>query len=211
MAIADKTIDPRILESARKEFLDCGFEKASLKSICMKAGVTTGALYKRYTGKDELFCAVVGQTIKDLEKIIDQKTNIDLKTLTNQELIDAWDMDENYMMWWFAYLNERYDDFVLLLKCAAGSSYYDFANTWVEKMTQETYRYYEEAYRRKVATVYVDQAELHILTTAFWTCIYEPFIHKMSWDRIEEHCKLVCRFINWHKALGFQNPDIIQK
>lgn len=207
MALPDKTIDPRILESARKEFLEHGFEKASLKDICRKAGVTTGALYKRYAGKDELFCAVVKQTVADLTEIVEQKTKLDLSTLSDQELIDAWDMDEDYMLWWFEYLNKRYDDFVLLLKCSAGSSYYDFANTWVEKMTNVTYKYYQEAYQRKVATQYVGKEELHILTTAFWTCIYEPFIHGMSWERIEEHCKIVCRFINWHHSLGFIKPE----
>ena len=54
MAVADRSIDPRILESARTEFLASGFEKASLKTICEGAGVTTGALYKRYKGKEEL-------------------------------------------------------------------------------------------------------------------------------------------------------------
>ena len=59
MAVADRSIDPRILDSARTEFLASGFEKASLKTICEGAGVTTGALYKRYKGKEDLFSAVV--------------------------------------------------------------------------------------------------------------------------------------------------------
>ena len=45
MAVPDHSIDPRILESARKEFLTYGFEKASLKSICEGAGVTTLYVY----------------------------------------------------------------------------------------------------------------------------------------------------------------------
>lgn len=48
---SDASIDPRILDSARREFLARGFEGASLQSICADAGVTTGALYKRYKGK----------------------------------------------------------------------------------------------------------------------------------------------------------------
>ena len=48
MAVADRSIDPRILESARTEFLARGLEKASLKTICEGAGVATGALLKRY-------------------------------------------------------------------------------------------------------------------------------------------------------------------
>ena len=69
MAVPDHSIDPRIFESARKEFLEDGFEKASLKAICEGAGVTTGALYKRYKGKEDLFCAVVEQTVKDLYEV----------------------------------------------------------------------------------------------------------------------------------------------
>ena len=55
MARPDTSIDPRIMDSAREEFLALGFERASLKSICQRAGVTTGALYKRYAGK-AAFC-----------------------------------------------------------------------------------------------------------------------------------------------------------
>ena len=67
MARPDTSIDPRIMDSAREEFLALGFERASLKSICQRAGVTTGALYKRYAGKEELFRAVVADTVADLD------------------------------------------------------------------------------------------------------------------------------------------------
>ena len=47
MSVRDTSIDPRLLESARKEFMERGFLKAELKTICDNAGVTTGAVYKR--------------------------------------------------------------------------------------------------------------------------------------------------------------------
>ena len=47
MSKPDRSIDPRILESAKKEFLAHGFERASLKAICADAEVNTGAMYKR--------------------------------------------------------------------------------------------------------------------------------------------------------------------
>ena len=64
MSKPDKSIDPRILKSAKEEFLSQGYEKASLKTICANAKVTTGALYKRYKSKEELFTAVVTPTLE---------------------------------------------------------------------------------------------------------------------------------------------------
>lgn len=60
---ADKSINGRLMECARKEFLEKGFEKASLRNICRTAEVTTGALYKRFKGKEELFSSIVEDDI----------------------------------------------------------------------------------------------------------------------------------------------------
>ena len=94
MAVADHSIDPRILKSARAEFVKHGFEKSSLKAICDGAGVTTGALYKRYKGKEELFCAVVEQTVQDLYAEAERRGNLDPASMTDEQLIRAWEMGD---------------------------------------------------------------------------------------------------------------------
>ena len=50
MSIRDTSIDPRLIESARKEFMEKGFIKAELKTICNNANITTGAVYKDIKG-----------------------------------------------------------------------------------------------------------------------------------------------------------------
>lgn len=204
MSKRDHSLDPLILESAKQEFLEKGFEKASLKDICAKAQVTTGALYKRYRGKKELFSAVVADTVAELDSVYEQKHVTDFTEIPDEELIKAWDMDESYMMWWFRFLYDRHDGFVLLLKCAGGTAYSNFQHDWVEKMTCATYAYYKEAYNRKLSDVVVSESEMHILLSAFWATIYEPFIHNYTWDQLEEHCKLVCRMFDWYQVFHFQ-------
>ena len=49
----------KIIESAKKEFLEKGFMNASLRTIAANAGVTTGAMYRHFKDKDALFCALV--------------------------------------------------------------------------------------------------------------------------------------------------------
>ena len=66
MAVKDHSLDEKIVKAAREEFLAHGFEKASLHKIAEKAGITTGALYTRYKGKDDLFCSLVGESMKSI-------------------------------------------------------------------------------------------------------------------------------------------------
>jgi AcrR family transcriptional regulator len=49
----------QLVDAARTVFLRRGFHGASLDEISAEAGYTTGAVYSRFGGKDELFLAVV--------------------------------------------------------------------------------------------------------------------------------------------------------
>lgn len=142
MSNPDRSIDPRILSSAKKVFLAQGFRNASLKEICVGAHITTGALYKRYRGKEALFHAVVADTVAALEDFIEQKSAADESTLTDDALRKAWDMNETIVLEYFRFLYAHYEGFVLLLKCAAGTAYSDFQHDWVEIMTGKSYAYF---------------------------------------------------------------------
>jgi AcrR family transcriptional regulator len=50
-----------LVEAARRVFLRRGFHGASLDEISAEAGYTTGAVYSRFGGKDDLFLAVVDE------------------------------------------------------------------------------------------------------------------------------------------------------
>ena len=92
MAVRDTSIDPKILDSAREEFLKKGFLKADLKTICDSAGVTTGAVYKRYKGKEELFSAVVGDVVNSLDTFLADRAMVDFSALTDDEIRASWKM-----------------------------------------------------------------------------------------------------------------------
>ena len=48
-----------IHRAAKAEFMEKGFQAASLRNIVKTAGVTTGAFYGYYASKEELFAALV--------------------------------------------------------------------------------------------------------------------------------------------------------
>ena len=84
MSLPDKSIDPRLLSAAKDEFLKKGFEKASLTDICKAAGVTTGALYKRYSGKEDLFSALVSDMVQEMTEYLSELAKVDLTSLTDR-------------------------------------------------------------------------------------------------------------------------------
>jgi AcrR family transcriptional regulator len=49
----------RLLDAATSLFAETGFSGTSVVAIANRAGVTTGAIYSNFAGKDELFAAVV--------------------------------------------------------------------------------------------------------------------------------------------------------
>ena len=49
----------KIQEAAMAEFLDKGFQGASLRQIVKNAGVTTGAFYGYFSSKEALFASIV--------------------------------------------------------------------------------------------------------------------------------------------------------
>ena len=72
-----------LLECAKAEFMEKGFTKASLRSICTKAGVTTGALYFFFKDKDELFCEVVSDLVNRLNTIIKEHYILETREADN--------------------------------------------------------------------------------------------------------------------------------
>jgi hypothetical protein len=110
------------------------------------------------------------------------------------------------MMQWLLFLYKHHDGFVLLIKCAEGTVYANFQHDWVKKMTASTYDYFREAQKRGLTRVSISMEEMHILLSAFWTTIYEPFIHNYTWEQIEAHSNLVCGLFNWRRVLGFGAP-----
>lgn len=202
MSVRDTSIDLRLIQSAREEFIANGFLKADLKSICENAGVTTGAVYKRYKGKEELFQAVVKEAADKMDGFIKLRTGIDLSGMSDEQIRNTWNMNEEYVLDMFRMIWGFRKDLVILLERSSGTMYDNYGHDFALRMTKAYMQYYLEAKKRGLAKADISEEQMHVLCSSFWTSVYEPFIHKMTWKKIEEHCKVLCRFFNWAEAIG---------
>ncbi|MCR5692050.1 MAG: TetR/AcrR family transcriptional regulator [Eubacterium sp.] len=76
----------KIQEAALEEFQEKGYTKASLRQICKKAGVTTGALYFFFKDKDQLFSSLFAEVLEALNKVMDQHYEIERQSESTELL-----------------------------------------------------------------------------------------------------------------------------
>ena len=203
MAVRQKHIDDKLLDSAKECFLEKGYLGTMLRDVCSKAGVTTGALYKRYKGKEELFDAVVEPAVCKLNEVVERSLNQDISSYTDEELIRPWSLSEQNVKHWFEMLEEVRDGFILLVSSKSdGSRYSNFHHEWVQKMTDVDFLYLEEMQKRNLMRQDMTHRELHVLLTCFWQLYYEPFIHGFTDEEIEKHCEYISMLFDWKKILG---------
>ena len=60
----------KLIACAKKEFLEKGFAKASLRKMTSEAGLTTGAVYFFFKDKDGLFGAVVEEPLNNIVSVL---------------------------------------------------------------------------------------------------------------------------------------------
>lgn len=62
---AHDPLTDRLLAAAVDVFIEKGFDKAGVAVIARRAGVTTGAIYSRWTGKQEMMLDAIGLVISE--------------------------------------------------------------------------------------------------------------------------------------------------
>jgi len=55
-----------VLDAARAAFLELGLEKTSIREIAQRAGYTPGAIYSYFSSKEEVYAALLGESLNRL-------------------------------------------------------------------------------------------------------------------------------------------------
>ena len=69
MKLLKEEMRQRIVEAARDEFFQSGYARASMRAIAQQAGLTVGNIYLYFPGKEQLFDAIVGETVRQIQEI----------------------------------------------------------------------------------------------------------------------------------------------
>ena len=176
----DDSARGKILEAAKAEFLERGFDEASMRTIAERAGFTTGMLYSRFADKSEIFRELVEGPADELYNYF--------MTVQNEFAGYSPEYQRREMHPYVAQKIDRmvdliYDNFdaFKLILCKSGGT---------------SYEYYEIADIRK------DLA--HMLASAMFNGMFEVVMHDLSREDARQYILKLQEFFNagWDKLLG---------
>lgn len=124
----------KLIEAAKEEFLENGYEKASLRNICKKAGVTTGALYFFYKNKEDLFVSIVGEKAERLLYYVKRQTEAEISGSGKK---NEFQRELNL------YMCENKEEVRILLDKSKGTPYENFCEEYCGEVAKGFYTFYD--------------------------------------------------------------------
>ena len=192
----------RILAAAREEFLEQGFEKASMRRIGERCGMTAAGIYRHCQSKEELFGQLVEPAVKRLYGWLDGHVGRYMEAVEGDGAV-LWKDTEIDLMREVVYPDMA--DYRLLLTCAQGTRYADFLHELADYNQSEMEKYLPMLRARGFRVREIGSGELHLLLSAYTAALFEPVAHGYSQEEALRYLDTVEAFFlpGWKTLLGF--------
>lgn len=180
----------RILKCAKQEFLEKGFSDASLRTIAAKAGTTTGSIYSRFGGKEELYAAIVEPAADHVAGMFEeiQKEFHQMDATEQSKLLESYATSGMEQM--LDYIYDHFEEFQILLDASYGTKFQDFVEHLVELETEYTYKYLDTIRFQKEGSI-LTREFTHIMNKALFESYFEVVRHKMPKEKAVSYIRML--------------------
>lgn len=204
MANEESTTLKNILSAGKAEFLEKDFNSASLRNIVKTAGVTTGAFYGYFSGKEALFSALVEEHAKAIMNIF-MSAQESFEELSDEEKINHMGVESRTSLNEIVdYIYEHFDEFKLIICKSEGTSYENFIHNMVEIEVEETYQFIDALRSQGKHVPNIEKAVCHMIVSGMFSGIFELIEHDMKKENAKKYVSEFQDFYiaGWSKILG---------
>ena len=195
----------KIIPCAKKEFLDKGFERASMRKIAADADMSAAGLYRHFESKEAMFEALVLPAVKGIKELLlsMRDTFSELPGDIQKKAVSDYSNDKFPLF--IEYIYEHLDVFKLLTTCADGTPYANFIHDLVEVDVEYNLKFIEATGNDVLTSGRCTPELMHILSSAFYSGIFEVVIHDMTRKDADDHIERLRRFFaaGWNALLRF--------
>ncbi len=193
MLTKDKSLNPKIIKAARREFYKKGYKRATLRSIADLANVTTGAIYTRYKDKNRLFYALCKETIEAIEQYF--TLNDEQKAMIPLIFSDS-NILKQVMQYHLKVVLENVDGLELLFFKSEGSKYQNYRAELVKLYQIELAKWLSVLVDNKFSgNDAANQILLKNMATFYISYIEEIIIHKHDMALVEDYTDKIARLL----------------
>ena len=178
----DKETREKLIESAKAEFMEKGYNKASLRSICANAGVTTGALYFFFEDKADLYKAIVGKPVDKLFEIMQAHFDEDDEIIASPDYDVEDDDHSEVAQLLIHHIYSNYDAAILLLTKSQGSEYENIVDRIVDFTESKSVETMEKMAAQKGKKNKVNRYMLHLVIHV----VVDSFVHLVTHEPDEQ-------------------------
>ncbi len=204
MSNEESTTLKNILTAGKAEFLEKDFNSASLRNIVKTAGVTTGAFYGYFSGKEALFAALVEEHAKAIMNIF-MSAQESFEELSDEEKINHMGVESRTSLNEIVdYIYEHFDEFKLIICKSEGTSYENFIHNMVEIEVEETYQFIDALRSQGKYVPNIEKAVCHMIVSGMFSGIFELIEHDMKKENAKKYVSEFQDFYiaGWSKILG---------
>lgn len=204
MSNEESTTLKNILSAGKAEFLEKDFNSASLRNIVKTAGVTTGAFYSYFSGKEALFAALVEEHAKAIMNIF-MSAQESFGELSDEEKINHMGVESRTSLNEIVdYIYEHFDEFKLIICKSEGTSYENFIHNMVEIEVEETYQFIDALRSQGKHVPNIEKAVCHMIVSGMFSGIFELIEHDMKKENAKKYVSEFQDFYiaGWSKILG---------
>ena len=194
----------KIHQAAMQEFLDKGFQGASLRQIVKNAGVTTGAFYGYFSSKEALFNALVEPHALALMGKFMEAQSAFAELPEEEQATRMGEESGACVRWMVDYICQHREPVKLLLCRSEGTSYEHFIHNMVEVEVEYTLRYMDVLRRLGREVPELSQSLCHIIASGMFNGLFEIVVHDMPKEQALRDVEQFRTFYTggWLKLMG---------
>ncbi len=204
----DLAID-RIKECAKAEFLEKGFEGASMRTIAERAGYTTGILYGRFADKSRLFRELVQEGADELSAYYSDVQEEFASFPADRQRREMHSYVDGKVGEMVDIIYRHFDAFKLIVCKSAGSGYEYYIEKMIDIETESTERFIRTLNRAGIRTNEIRADLSHILASALFNGFFEVVAHDFPKEYAKAYIRQLQDFFNagWDSLLGLAPED----
>jgi AcrR family transcriptional regulator len=192
----------RILECAKQEFMERGYQNASMRQIARAADVTTGAMYNHFSNKSVLFDALVQAPGEDMLKRFREIHAGVEKVLPDLSRVQMRETAYDGTDWMLNYIYEDLDAFRLIFCRSEGTRWASYLESLIA-IEEQAYCVYCDSLGKGGRRI--EDMFLHINATSGFRYLVEIVAHNLPYEQAAAVMDSAKRFgmAGWQELLGF--------